>query len=116
VHLRIICKERVFLKLVVRNVCCYKYDYFVATNLGISTKLTSLSPFYNVYRAKDENYFSDYYDNLFGTWVFKEEIIRHSKGIWSSCWRFYPEEFCEIRIPIPLVEEQKKIGGHITVE
>jgi type I restriction enzyme S subunit len=37
------------------------------------------------------------------------EIIRHSKGIWRSRLRLYPEAFLDISTPLPSLVEQEAI-------
>lgn len=68
-----------------------------------------VSPSYNVYRFIDKNTFPPYYDKLFRTRRFREEMRRHSKGVWVSRLRLYPAEFFQISIPIPPREEQANI-------
>jgi type I restriction enzyme S subunit len=71
-----------------------------------------VSPSYNVYRFRGAACV-DYYDLLFRSPQFVKEIIRHSTGIWESRLRLYPKAFFEIQSPVPPLEEQKAIVGHV---
>jgi type I restriction enzyme S subunit len=77
--------------------------------MGISPEAGIVSPSYNVYRLHDSKREVWFYDYLFRTARFVAEVICHSKGVWSSRLRLYPEEFFEIRIPYPPIEEQRSI-------
>lgn len=84
--------------------------------LGVAKGDGIVSPSYNVYRGIQNDYYPEYYDNLLRTPNFKVEIIRHSKGIWSSRWRLYPDEFTQILLPLPPLDEQKQIAEGIERE
>ena len=77
--------------------------------MGISPEAGIVSPSYNVYRSRDSKCEVLFYDYLFRTGSFVAEVICHSKGVWSSRLRLYPEEFFEIRVPCPPPEEQRAI-------
>ncbi len=40
---------------------------------------------------------------------FVAEVLRYSKGVWSSRLRLYPEAFFEMRLPVPPSDEQDAI-------
>ena len=88
--------------------------------LGITSQEGIVSPSYNVYRPRKNNIMPKFYDYLFRTGKFLAEVVRYSKGIWTSRLRLYPEEFFEIRLPYPPPDEQrdivaavqKKTGNH----
>jgi len=81
--------------------------------LGMATLSGIVSPAYNVYRFRHNGFSPDYYDKMFRSSVFITEINRWSKGIWSSRLRLYPNEFFEIRIPVPPDTEQKRIAEYL---
>ena len=84
--------------------------------MGIASERGIVSPSYNVYRFRTEENKPSFYDNLFRTDQFVSEIICHSKGVWSSRLRLYPESFFEIQIPFPPQEEQRGIISLIQKE
>lgn len=84
--------------------------------LGFTSEAGIVSPSYNVYRPRTEEIEPGFYDYLFRTGKFIAEIICHSQGVWTSRLRLYPEEFFEIRIPHPPIEEQRDIVAKIQKE
>ena len=77
--------------------------------LGISTFDGIVSPSYNVYQLNSSEYLPRYYDHLYRTPNHVKEIIRWSKGIWSSRWRLYPDAFFSMSAIVPPFGEQKQI-------
>jgi type I restriction enzyme S subunit len=75
--------------------------------LGVAREPGIVSPDYHVYEPNNL-VDSEYLDLLVRSEPFKIEILRHSKGVWSSRLRLYPEEFLDIRFPLPSVSEQKR--------
>ena len=68
----------------------------------------------NVYRVKDKKrVFPIFYDFLYRTPASVSEITRHSKGIWSSRLRLYPEIFFNILTLVPPYSEQKEIVNYL---
>ena len=94
---------------------CQKNDLVINTMwawmgaLGITPYEGIVSPSYNVYRFRTKNIVSQYFDYLFRISRFISEIICHSQGVWSSRLRLYPEYFFNILLPIPPLDEQRKI-------
>lgn len=84
--------------------------------VGIAFEPGIVSPSYNVYRLRTSDYEPLFYDYLFRTSRFVSEVIRHSKGVWTSRLRLYPEEFFEIRLPCPPLLEQRNIVNAIERE
>lgn len=74
-----------------------------------------VSPAYNVY-TPGLRLLPDYVDALVRIPVFAQEVIRYSKGVWSSRLRLYPEGFFETYWPVPPLDEQRQIVDHITAE
>jgi type I restriction enzyme S subunit len=81
--------------------------------LGTADQDGVVSPSYNVYRFRSAHCDPRYYDRLFRTRRFTEEIRRHSKGVWESRLRLYPMEFFQIRIPYPPDGEQAAISEYL---
>lgn len=74
-----------------------------------------VSPAYNVY-TPGARLLPDYVDALVRIPLFAQEVIRYSKGVWSSRLRLYPEGFFETYWPVPPLEEQHEIVLHIAIE
>lgn len=66
------------------------------------------SPAYHVYEPL-ERILPEYVDAIVRMPVFASEVIRFSKGVWSSRLRLYPEGFYEVYFPVPSTSEQKEI-------
>jgi len=77
--------------------------------LGISHYSGIVSPAYGVYRLDADRMLPAFYDLLYQTPAYISEMTRHSKGIWSSRLRLYPEAFVSLRILIPPLAEQRTI-------
>lgn len=76
--------------------------------MGISSLDGIVSPDYHVYTTKG-HLLSEYVDLLCRSRPFVAEVNRWSKGVWSSRLRLYPENFFEMRLPVPPHEEQRAI-------
>lgn len=76
--------------------------------MGISPLAGIVSPDYHVYTSKGQ-LLTNYVDLLCRSRPFVAEVSRWSKGVWSSRLRLYPENFLEIRLPVPPHEEQLEI-------
>ena len=83
--------------------------------MGISPCDGIVSPAYNVY-TPGPDLLGAYVDALVRIPRFAQEVIRYSKGVWSSRLRLYPEGFFEVWLPVPPLGEQRAIVAHITVE
>jgi len=100
---------------------CHKDDLVINTMwawmgaMGVSPLNGIVSPGYNVYEPKGQ---LDplYVDALVRLPIFAQEVTRHSKGVWSSRLRLYPEGFFEGFFPVPPLEEQHKIIEIIAFE
>lgn len=80
--------------------------------MGVSPVDGIVSPAYNVYIPSD-SYDPTYLDLLVRTPHFCEEVRRHSKGVWSSRLRLYPEGLYELLLPVPPLNEQREIVNHL---
>lgn len=77
--------------------------------LGVAWETGIVSPAYNVYRQRDKFYLPKYLELLSRVAPLLTELKRYSKGVWSSRLRLYPEEFFQIHLPVPPIEEQERI-------
>lgn len=84
--------------------------------LGVAPCAGIVSPSYNVYRFRSDATEPRYYDHLLRTPMFTAAIRCQSKGIWTSRLRLYPEEFFDIRLPCPPLDEQQAIVTAIETE
>ena len=80
--------------------------------MGVSFVPGVVSPAYNVYEPTVE-LDPAYVDALSRLPVFAQEAARHSKGVWSSRLRLYPDGFFEIPLPVPPLPEQRRIVGDL---
>ena len=83
--------------------------------MGVSPVDGIVSPAYNVYRPTDALE-AGYVDALVRSPLFAQEVTRHSKGVWSSRLRLYPEEFFDVVLPVPPRAEQSRIVRFIETE
>jgi type I restriction enzyme S subunit len=102
---------------------CKKNDLVINTMwawmgaLGISEYDGIVSSGYGVYRFKNKGTFIPSYLNyLLRTPGYVGEYIKRSKGIHSSRWRLYADEFFQITIICPPIEEQREIVAYIQRE
>lgn len=72
------------------------------------------SPDYDVYRIKKgANAIKDYYNCYFRYTNFKDDCYKYGHGIMMMRWRTYPNEFLNIFIANPPIEEQHQIAKYI---
>ena len=83
--------------------------------MGVSPVDGIVSPAYNVYEP-GSRLEPSYVDALVRLPIFDQEVIRYSKGVWSSRLRLYPEGFFEVLLPVPPFSEQREIVAHIAKE
>lgn len=76
--------------------------------MGVSKLEGIVSPDYHVYISKGQ-LLPEYVDLLCRSRPFVAEVNRWSKGVWSSRLRLYPENFFEMRLPVPPHDEQRSI-------
>jgi type I restriction enzyme S subunit len=97
---------------------CLKGDLAINTlwawmgAMGIAPCAGIVSPAYNVY-TPGPDMDRGYVEALVRMPLFAQEIIRYSKGVWSSRLRLYPEGFFEAWLPVPPLAEQRAIVAHI---
>lgn len=80
--------------------------------MGVAPMDGIVSPAYNVYEPRARIY-PGYAAALTRMPVFAQEAGRHSKGVWSSRLRLYPQEFFAIFLPVPPLAEQREIAAHV---
>ena len=84
--------------------------------LGVAFSDGIVSPSYNVYRMDRDKILPRYYDYLCRSPMHVTEIARHSKGVWTSRLRLYPEAFWNIKTVLPPLSEQQVISDHLDSE
>ena len=93
---------------------CVKNDFVTNTlwawmgAMGISPLDGIVSPDYHVYKSKGR-LLPAFMELLCRSKPFIAEVVRWSKGVWSSRLRLYPENFFEIIFPVPPESEQLAI-------
>ena len=80
--------------------------------MGVSRMDGIVSPAYNVYEP-GPRLCPSYVDALSRLLVFAQEVMRYSKGVWSSRLRLYPQGFFSVALPVPPLTEQREIVAHI---
>jgi type I restriction enzyme S subunit len=83
--------------------------------MGISPLEGIVSPDYHVYTSKGQ-LIPEYIDLLCRSRPFVAEVNRWSKGVWSSRLRLYPENFFEMRLPVPPHDEQRAIVNAVEAD
>ena len=81
--------------------------------IGVSNYRGVISPSYNIYRQKGENYDSTYLDFLLRAAPLVQHYESLSSGIRASRLRLYPQQFLSIRYPVPPMSEQKEIVSYL---
>ena len=69
-----------------------------------------VSPDYSVYRSRG-NAEMDYLELAFRLAAMRTELRKRTKGIVEGFWRLYSDDLFEIRLPIPPIDEQRKIAA-----
>lgn len=82
--------------------------------LGMSRIDGIVSPAYGVYTpVAGAEFDPTYFDYLYRSRPYVVEMTRHSRGIWSSRLRIYPEVFLRLPIVVPPLAEQRSIAAHL---
>jgi type I restriction enzyme S subunit len=71
-----------------------------------------VSPDYTVFRPGRELE-PRYYVAVYRTPACRVELRQRAKGIVQGFWRLYTDDFYDIRMPVPPVEEQQRIMAHL---
>lgn len=77
--------------------------------IGVSEYRGVVSPSYNVYRQRSNNFAPRYLDHLLRAPMLVQEYASRSTGIRASRLRLYPKDFFNIMFPVPPLEEQQAI-------
>lgn len=77
--------------------------------IGVSAYSGVISPSYNVYRQKAENFVPGYLDCLLRAPMLVQEYASRSTGIRASRLRLYPKDFLDIMFPVPPFGKQQEI-------
>lgn len=77
--------------------------------IGVSAYSGVISPSYNVYRQKAENFVPGYLDCLLRAPMLVQEYASRSTGIRASRLRLYPKDFLDIMFSVPPFGEQQEI-------
>lgn len=77
--------------------------------IGISDYNGVTSPAYDVYKPDLKRVNPKYYHYLFRTNKFKSELYKNGKGIVLMKWRVYADKFKNIIVPLPSLDEQRRI-------
>lgn len=72
-----------------------------------------ISPDYSVFKLRDTENYSKYYEHLFKTKGYLSEFNRRVRGIVVGFYRLYSGDFYDIPSPVPPPEEQCKLLDHI---
>jgi type I restriction enzyme S subunit len=100
---------------------CYPGDFVTNTlwawmgAMGVAREHGIVSPAYNVYTV-GPRLNPEYIDTISRLPIFAQEVTRYSKGVWSSRLRLYPEGFFEVHMPVPPLDEQRRIVARFATE
>lgn len=81
--------------------------------IGVSKFRGVISPSYNIYRQINNRFDSEYLDYLLRTVPLVQHFESLSTGIRASRLRLYPQQFLNIRYPVPPTQEQKEIVHYL---
>ena len=81
--------------------------------IGISEYEGVTSPAYDIYIPNLSRVVPHYYHYVFRTSGIAGECYRYGRGIMMMRWRTYSQEFKQISVPYPSIEEQQKIADYL---
>lgn len=81
--------------------------------IGVSKFHGVISPSYNTYRQKTNDYYFEYLDYLLRIRPLIDAYTIHSTGITLSRLRLYPDSFLSLYFIIPPITEQKEIANYL---
>jgi type I restriction enzyme S subunit len=58
----------------------------------------------------------EYYESVLKSSACRRELRIRAKGLVEGFWRLYTDDFYDIRLPVPPLDEQKEIMSTMTVE
>ena len=74
-----------------------------------------ISPDYSVFRKKAA-ISMEYYESVLKSSACRRELRIRAKGLVEGFWRLYTDDFYDIRLPVPSLDEQRTIMSAISVE
>ncbi len=74
-----------------------------------------ISPDYTVFRPA-RPMVARYFEAMYRTPACRVELRKRAKGIVQGFWRLYTDDFYDIRVPVPSLEEQDKIMQYLDKE
>jgi type I restriction enzyme S subunit len=74
-----------------------------------------VSPDYTVFRPL-RKLEARYFEAVYRTPACRVELRQRAKGIVQGFWRLYTDDFYNIRIPVPPVDEQQRIMAQLEIE
>ena len=74
-----------------------------------------ISPDYSVFRKRVE-ISMDYYESVLRSSACRRELRIRAKGLVEGFWRLYTDDFYDIRLPVPPLDEQQEIMSVMAVE
>ena len=81
---------------------------------ALSNQMGVISPDYSVFRKRTLGSM-EYFEKVLRLPVLRTELRIRSKGIVEGFWRLYTEDFFDIRLPAPPVDEQDQIVKHLKI-
>lgn len=81
--------------------------------IGVSKFHGVISPSYNTYRQKANDYYFEYLDYLLRIRPLIDAYTIHSTGITLSRLRLYPDSFLSLYFIVPPIAEQKEIADYL---
>lgn len=81
--------------------------------IGVSKYEGVISPSYNTYHQRNNNYYYGYLEYLLRIPNLVATYAAYSTGITASRLRLYPDQFFSIMFPVPPVSEQKEIADYL---
>ena len=79
---------------------------------ALATQAGVISPDYSVFRKKSPMNMT-YFERVLRSPACRRELRIRAKGIVEGFWRLYTDDFYEIRLPVPPVDEQDKITTYL---
>ena len=58
----------------------------------------------------------EYYESVLRSSACRRELRIRAKGLVEGFWRLYTDDFYDIRLPVPPIEEQAEIMSAMTIE
>ena len=81
--------------------------------IGVSKHEGVISPSYNTYRQRNNEYVSDYLEYILRITPLVATYPAYSTGITASRLRLYPDQFFSILFPVPSRDDQMEIVSYL---